>query len=465
MKITTPLLLILSTALFADPYVVKTSDFHMRPSFSATLIPEESVTISVSAREWSTFVIEEIAAHGSLANKGDILVKFDDESFLKKLRDAESAAKAGRLTLANAEADLASAAKYLPMQLESARSKAEEAAEALAYFNTTRRDTETKEAHLSLRQTELRLESEREELTQLDKMYKADDLTENTEEIILKRQREIVKAMEISLEIAKLSHKRKLEVSLPRELVRLEREAQSAAIALKESEQNLPRNYELKRIAFEDAQINAKRADEALAALQKEKDLFVIKAPADGYFYYGSMEGGRWSVGESAKALAPLSPVSPKRPFAVLVPLSATLQLESTVEESTARIMKKDLKGFASLTGCADERFPVTVLNVAVTPGIDGRYRVTLGALFPKGLVKVAGMTASVQVHAYESIAAITIPSKALRANAQGGWDVEVQESEKATKLIPVKRGMTWGEKVEILSGLNKGQTIIVSEA
>jgi multidrug resistance efflux pump len=424
MKITVSLLLILSTALLADPYVVKTSDFHIRPSLNATLIPEESVAISVSAKEWSTFVVQEIAPHGSRVTKGDVLVKFDEESFLKKLRDAESAAKAGKLTLANAEADLASAEKYLPMQLDSARTKAEEAAEALAYYNSNRRDTEIKEAHLSLRQTELRLESEREELTQLDKMYKADDLTENTEEIILKRQREIVKAMEISLEIAKLGHKRKLEVSLPREQVRLEREAQSSAIALKESEQNLPRNLELKRIAFEDAKVNAKRADEALAALQKEKDLFIIKATADGYFYYGSMESGRWTVGESAKALAALSPVPPKRPFAVLVPLSATLQLESTVEESTARIMKKDLKGYASLTGRADERFPVTVLTVSITPGIDGRYRVTLSAQFPKDLVKVAGMTAAVQVHAYESEAAITIPSKALRANAQGGWDL-----------------------------------------
>jgi multidrug efflux pump subunit AcrA (membrane-fusion protein) len=465
MKATLSLLLCLCSALMADPLVVKTSDFLVRPTMSATLMPEQALPIAIPAKEWGAFTILEIAAHGTRVSKGQVLVRFDDESYQKKLRDAESAAKAGKLSLANAEADFASAEKYLPMQLQHARIKADEAAEALAYFRNTRRNSEVTEANLSLRQSELRLESELEELKQLEKMYKADDLTENTEEIILKRQREIVKAVEISLEMAKLSHKRKLEVSLPREAVALERDEQSAAIALKENEQNLPRNLELKRIALEDAKVNAKRSADALAALQAEKDLFVIKSPAEGYFYYGTMQDGRWITGEPVKALTPFSPVAIKRPFAVVVPIDATQRLEASVDEATMRVLKHGVKGFATLSGRADQSFPVTIKELVAAPGIDGRYRVSLSAEFPADLTRVAGMTASAQVTAYQAKGAIAIPLKALRSNGEGGWEVEVQEADNKVKRVAVKRGVAWGDQVEILSGLSKDQTIMVPGA
>jgi multidrug efflux pump subunit AcrA (membrane-fusion protein) len=162
MKATLSLLLCLCSALMADPLVVKTSDFLVRPTMSATLMPEQALPIAIPAKEWGAFTILEIAAHGTRVSKGQVLVRFDDESYQKKLRDAESAAKAGKLSLANAEADFASAEKYLPMQLQHARIKADEAAEALAYFRNTRRNSEVTEANLSLRQSELRLESELE---------------------------------------------------------------------------------------------------------------------------------------------------------------------------------------------------------------------------------------------------------------------------------------------------------------
>ena len=452
----------LTGSLFAEPLTLKSGEFNVRPSFTATLIPEQAEPVAIPAKEWSTFTILEIVPHGSYVKKDQVLVRFDDESYLKKLRDAESAAEAGKLTLANAEADFASAEKFLPMQLQSAKIKAADAAEAWDYFRKTRRDADTKEAILNLRQTELRLESEREELKQLEKMYKADDLTENTEEIILKRQREMVKAYEVTLELAKLAHTRQLEVTLPREAVQLEREAQSSAISLKENEQNLPRNLELKRIALEDARVSAKRSAEDLAALQAEKEMFTLKSPTSGYFYYGNIQDGRWTTGEPVKALVPFSLVAVKRPFAVVVPDKAKLLMEATVEEGVLRAIKADLKGFASMTGRADVSFPVSVVNVSNTPGIDGRYRVSLSAELPKDISVVAGMTANVQLTTYQAKSVITVPIAALSANGEGGWEVKLQETEDKIKQVSVKRGWTWAGKVEILSGLSEGQKIIV---
>lgn len=451
----------LCSAAYADKLVLKEETFRIRPSFGATVLPDQALPLSVDAEEWSSFTIKEIQPHGSLVKKGDVLVRFDRESYDKKLRDAESAHRAGQLTLANSEADFVTAEKFLPMQLQSAKMKAEEAAEAWEYFQKTRRDNEIKEANLSLKQAELRLDAEREELVQLEKMYKADDLTENTEEIILKRQREVVKATEITMEMARLAHKRTMEVTLPREAVALERDAQSSAIQLKEHEQNLPRNTELKRIALEDARVGAKRAEEAFTKLQKDTDCFELKAPADGYFYYGTIQDGRWSTGDAVKGLVVDGVIGSKRPFAAFVPSAGPMVLEAFVDEATFRQLKPEIAGFATLTGRADLSFPVKLNKLASVPSTEGRYRVTLSAQLPAELVSAPGMTANAQLTAYQKDAAIVVPAKALHATADGGWEVEIEEAEGKTKKVAVKRGLSSGDKVEILSGLTKDQTII----
>ena len=57
------------------------------------------------------------------------------------------------------------------------------------------------------------------------------------------------------------------------------------------------------------------------------------------------------------------------------------------------------------------------------------------------------------------------MPAKALNATDDGGWEVEIEEAEGKTKRVPVKRGLTFGEKVEILSGLTDGQSVIIPGA
>ena len=458
-------LLCACSAALAAKVPVKSESFTVRPMLSATVLPDAAMPITVDAKQWGAFTIAEIVPHGSAVKKDQVLVRFEDDEFQKKLRDAESAAAAGKLTQANAEAEFTTAEKLLPTQLQAAKIKAEEAAEAWEYFQKVRREADVTRANLSLKQAEIRLDGEREELVQLEKMYKADDLTENTEEIILKRQRESVKAAEIGLELTKIGHKRQMDVSLPREAVTLEREALSSAISFKEQEQNIPRSFELKRIALEDARTAAKRGAENLAKLQTEKGQFVIKAPVDGWFYYGVMQDGRWVPGDPAKAPVVFGAVGTRRPFAVVVPGTATMVLESAVEESIARSLKTDLAGFANFTGRADLSFPVKISSVSATPGTDGRYRVTLSGQFPADIPLVAGMTASVQVIAYHKDSAITVPVKALNATDDGGWEVEIEEAEGKTKRVPVKRGMTFGDKVEILSGLEDGQSVIVPGA
>ena len=61
------------------------------------------------------------------------------------------------------------------------------------------------------------LDYTKEELRQLEKMYRSKDLTEETEEIILRRQRFQVESREQYLKEAELQRDQKLKVDLPRQ--------------------------------------------------------------------------------------------------------------------------------------------------------------------------------------------------------------------------------------------------------
>ncbi len=70
---------------------------------------------------------------------------------------------------------------------------------------------------MSLRQTKQMVASYEEELKQLLQMYKADDITEDTEEIILNKQQFDVERAKFSLKRETLDHQRTKEISIPRQ--------------------------------------------------------------------------------------------------------------------------------------------------------------------------------------------------------------------------------------------------------
>ena len=85
-------------------------------------------------------------------------------------------------------AELDNLKESTPQKLEAAKRSHRVANEDFTYFDKTNRVQREKSARFNLKSAEQRLENALEELKQLEKMYKADDLTEETEEIILKRQ-------------------------------------------------------------------------------------------------------------------------------------------------------------------------------------------------------------------------------------------------------------------------------------
>ncbi len=440
--------------------------------FSATLLPAKPLLIAIDPDAWADFAIEEIVPHGRTVKKGEVVVVFDREAYDRKLEDLRRAVQSRALSLASQELAFAKLEEETALKLEAARRAASQAAEGLEYFTKVGRKTDEEEIADNLESAKHRLEATREELKQLKMMYEADDLTEQTEEIILKRQEFAVKSTELSLKHAELATKRALEVTLPRRAIALETEAKGSAIELEKAEKNLPRGLESARLDLESARTAAAREKDELAKVEKDAALFEIKAAADGVFYHGSLDEGRWSLGELAKVLVKGGRIPFIRPFASLVPADADLGLTAHVDEALARVLKAQLKGSLTAAGREDVALTATIQEIAAVPGGDGKYRVDLLPEWPEkdklewpaDLDVAPGMSFECRFVIHRDDAAIALPLKALNAAEGGTWTVQVKMADGKSETRPVTRGRVNGDQVEVTAGLEGGQVVIIPD-
>jgi len=459
-------------ASHAAEITVEAKPFVIDRGFTAIILPAKPLLVAIDPEAWAEFTVEAILPHGSAVKKGDVLVKFDREGYDRKLEDSRRAVQSRALTLANQELSFLKLEQETAIKLEAARRARRVAAEELEYFTKTGRKAQEEELADDLEGSKRRLEAAQEELKQLKMMYDADDLTEQTEEIILKRQEYAVKSAELGLKLADLSITRSLGVVLPRRADALATDAKSTDIELEKAEKNLPRGLETARLDLEGARTAAAREKSDLADLEKDAALMEIKATADGVFYHGALDEGRWTLGELAKALVKGGRIPLIRPFATVVPGDADLGLVANVEEGTARSLRKLMKGSVTAAGREDVALTATIQQIAAVPGADGKYRVDLLPEWPEDeklewpadLDVAPGMNFECRFVVHKEDASITLPAKALRAEDGGKWTIQMKMADGKSEPRAVTRGRISGDRVEILGGLEAGQVVIIPD-
>lgn len=458
-------------AVQAGETTIEPKPFRIERSFTATLLPAEPVLLSVDPDAWTDFTVARILPHGSPVKKGDVVVEFDSEALERKLEDQRRSIESKSLALATQELAFSKLEEETALKLDAARRSARIAAEELAYFTSVGRKAREEEAQDNLEGARQRRDGALEELTQLKKMYEADDITEETEEIILKRQEYAVKSAELRLRLTELATKRELEKVLPRQLESLTAADRNAKIELEKAEKDLPRALETAKIALESAKTALEREKAELAELESDLKLLKLSAPVDGILYHGSMEDGRWSLGELAKALVKGGRIPLARPFATIVPTGPGLALVAHVDETIARSLSSKLTGGATAGGREDVALTATVEEISGVPGTDGRYRVNLTPGWvgetnekPADLGLAAGMNFECRFIVHHNPEAITLPAKALRSGPNGTWTVDLKLADGRTEARPVHRGKVSGDQVEILSGLEAGQVVVIPD-
>ena len=452
---------LLAATAHSGELTLEMKPFFISHSLDATALPDATSPIRLDAEAWENFKIISIAAHGSTVKKGDTLVVFETEEIDMKLADMKQAIATAKLNLAQAELDLATLEKTVPEQLARLKRAAAEAAEELEHFTKTARKSAEESAGFDLKRREQILASYKEELKQLTKMYEADDATEETEEIILQQQLDAVEAAEFALRMEILNQKRTVEVSLPRQLTALTQTRDDTALLLDKGAKDLPRSVDLKKLEITARKTALERDGKALADLEKDRALFEIKAPADGVFYHGTIEDGKWTTGDLIKTLKPGGAAPVGTTFATFIPSVAKPLIQAFPDQATARVLAVGAEGVAVVPGREDIAIPVSLKSIAAIPAPDLTHPATFTATWPENLSALPGQSLQIRVVSHNNDKAITVPTKALVYGPKG-WTVEVKLADGKTEKRPVTRGRSDAENTEITAGLEAGQVVIV---
>ncbi len=445
----------------AAEITIEKRPFVIRHAVTANALPEEVSLLQLNAAAWTDFEITRIATHGSRVSKGDMLVAFDPDNIDEKIQDVRHELETRGLEIAQARLELSHLETTTPQRQEALKRAAEEAREENNYFTKTRRKSEEESADQRLRRAEISLENEREELRQLEKMYAADDLTEETEEIILKRQKDQVVAAEFEWRMQQLDHKRTREVLLPREAVTLADAERDTGIALAKFGEEAPRAITRKKLELQTLETTTTRDKESLAELEADRKQFELTAPSDGWFYHGVIENGRWTTGDVIKPLVTHGKPVPRRPFATFIPTTAKLKLVASLKGDAASQLGKDASGVAWIAGREDVEFPAKLVLTNPAPGPDGLFTAEFSAKWPEKLKVAPACSVNISVIAYEAPDAMVLPAKALELGASA-WTVAVKLADGKTERRPVERGRVFNDECEILSGLEPGQVVVV---
>jgi multidrug efflux pump subunit AcrA (membrane-fusion protein) len=443
--------------------------FKIELSASGMLSADENAEISYRpqpmlrpAEGQNPLTVKQVAAHGSKVKKGDVLIAFETTKMSEVIHNAEMEQKALAASIKLTEEELPIHEKTVPLELAAAEFAKKQADEELKYFLDIGKAQTEKDANLMVKYMKFYVEYAEEELVQLKKMYKANDLTEETERMILRRAQHYVEQMQAYYQSTVLRRDYVLKFALPnREKALKEDQAKSTLLLEKARKTSTPwlvqKQAALARMRHEYA------ADvDRLAKLRKDLAAMTLTAPMDGVVYHGRFHQGSWTVAESADGkLMPGATAQPDKVLLTVVKPRAT-EVHLSIDEKEVHLLKADLKGTAKLPARPDRKLAVRVASVSAAPTAPGKFAgvVQLDAGAADADL-VPGLACNVKFVPYAKKDAIVVPIKCIEE--EDGKDVVhvlLPNGKHETRTVTV--GKSDGTHTEILAGLRENEEVLL---
>jgi multidrug efflux pump subunit AcrA (membrane-fusion protein) len=444
---------------------VEKGPFHATINLKGVFAPAEMTEVVLRPEVWGSglgggFSVLTAVEPGTAVKKGDVLVTFHTDKIDRAIHEGEAELHSAEVALKLAEDELPVVEQSTPLDMAAAERAKRQADEDLKKFLDIDKPMAIEDARVNIKNAAHFLEYAREELKQLEKMYRSKDLTEETEEIILKRQRHQVEMAEYRVKVTGIHTEQSLKVDLPRREQMVRDNAVRATLALEKAKSALPLGLNQKRLALQKLRYDFERSSEKLKNLKKDRELMPVKAPADGVVYHGKCTKGQWNSAMVTPKLQRGSNLMPEEVFMTIV-TTRPLLAEATVEEKDLHWLKPEAKGKATPAGFPDVRLPVTLTHLSSVPGTGGfpaSFRVDASGA-PEGVVP--GMNCTIKVVAYRNDEALTLPASAVFSDDDEGHYVYQAGS---GKKVEVKVGKTANDRIEILDGLSEGDAVLASK-
>ena len=450
------------------PYKVERKPLKIEVKLDGIFVAEQMEDVALRPEVWTQFEVIEAVEHGAVVKKGEVLVRFDDEKIEDELAEQAIQQRLGELSLMQEEEEFPRVEKLLELSYEQAKTEHEELVQDVEYYKNVDRPFTVRIAEYRYNSAKEDLESQREELAQLEKMYEADEVTEETEEIVLRRQKFEVATAELILELQVSNRDYTLNVILPRKDESYAKKLEASE--LKFAQVKTARDTGLTRGKYELEKKREARAKsvERHAKLLGDRALMVLRAPTDGTVYYGRCVNGKWAeISSITPKLQPFGTVTANSVLMTIVK-QRPLHVETNLAEKHLPDFKSELA--AEIAPTADDKLELSgkVTSILPIPDTSNKFQMQLAvdlADAPEWLV--AGMTCEATVTVYENKSALVIPTDL----------VQTDEEDEKTKYVmvldpkeeePVRRNVKLGRSkdklVEVLRGLKEGDEIVKKE-
>ncbi|MCB0518651.1 MAG: efflux RND transporter periplasmic adaptor subunit [Lewinellaceae bacterium] len=196
---------------------------------------------------------------------------------------------------------------------------------------------------------------------------------------------------------------------------------------------------------LDDAKLGIDNLNQQIKSIEKQISMTYVKAPISGIVSNKMVENG--------------SLVSPSMKLADITNISR-LKMQVYLTEEQVVTVKKGQKLTMKADLFPNRDFSGTVTFIDVNASNSRRYLVEIEINNPNGELK-AGMTGTVYFEGGASREVLAIPRESIVGSLQDAKVYVVKDNKAILKHI--ETGAIFGEKVQVRSGLDEGETIVVS--
>jgi multidrug efflux pump subunit AcrA (membrane-fusion protein) len=444
---------------------LKKGPFHIEVALDGVFEAQNQAELFIRPQEWSLLSVLKAVEHGAVVKQGDMVLALDTEKIDRMIKDLRAEAELNDLALKQATLQLAATEKFAPLDDQANDRSRRIVEEDWKRFQEVEKPLMAKLTEYRLKATKEMLEYAEEEYRQLEKMYKADDLREETEKIVLRRAKNGVDRAKLELELAEAAHEEAVKLLLPRTEEKTKDQTERSRIDAEYVKISLPLLLSKRRLEVEKLQLARDLAQEKLKKLVADRDAMMVKAPIDGIVYYGHSSRGKWSA-LSVETLRRGASILPNEVFMTVVQ-TRPLMIRATVPESQLQRVHAGVQAVVFPAGFAGLKLSAVVQRVGAIPmGISGfDCQLTVAADGLNSAI-VPGMNCEMKMIPYKKTDALTVPPKAVFTEDFDPAKQYVYLQAKDGK--PQKRVVTLGERndkqIEVLGGLAEGDEILLEK-
>jgi len=449
-----------------ESVVIERRDFSTDEMRKGTFVPADFDEISLWFDEYKgELLMIEVVEHGIPVNDGDVIARIDVGGINKQIEQLERQVKSAALNLQNTGERALLSEKSAALALDSARYDLEQARRNLEGWERYELDFSQRNSEMSELYTQHNIDDQKDELDQLEMMYRDDELTDATEEIVLKRSRRNLTRSMKSLKNLKDRRVYTVAFSDASQSVGLRRAVNAKEAAL----DKLLKTQEIERRTREDGllqvEMGLKDQKDKLARLEKDARLFTIRAGRNGVLLHGSPDdyrpgrtAPRHKRGSRGSARTTLFTVTDPDRSAVALDVPES-KIGSIRTGKAAKVSVVALPDMAVMGTMRVDRFPAPRSAGGSENSHDAEV-VIEGPI--QGVV--AGMRAEVKIVVEELKDVIVLPRAAVFGTGTDAHCWTASDSGDDFQRIAVKLGPATDKEVVVYGVLSDGQKVLLCE-